>query len=245
MRRKNPRPRVRQQGSAMMETVMILPLVFVILGLVYFFGNAHQREQQHRILARYDVTRAANMVTPAAPESPVSLQTQQAALNELFLRNRATFVDIEWNGYVSPAGTTLGQWAYQYSQPTGDLATQLFASAPRGTKIKLLAEYTSNINLPEAVDGALLRRSVHPGPSWGFADGLTQDSDGQWIYDRNTRRYFVDRRLRDVFYDTFDRQLDNYTEPASRMVSLIRGMLYAYQPDYRGPTITYIQHQNP
>ncbi len=224
----------------MMETVMILPLVFVILGLVYFFGTAHQREQQQRILARYDVARVANRATPAAPEVPVSLQDQQPALNELFFRNRATFTHIDWEGYTSPAGTTLGQWAYQTSNATGELATHLFRHAPRGTRIKLQADYTSNINLPEAVDGPVLRRSVHPGPSWAFTDSIRQDAEGQWAYHLPSHHHHrVEARVRDVFYDSFDRQLDNYSEPASRMVSLVRGMLYAYHPGYRGPTVNY------
>jgi|GEM_PF-5255249 Flp pilus assembly protein TadG len=238
--RMNPSTRMRRhRGSAMFETVMVLPLVFVILGLVFFFGYAFQREQQQRILARYDAARVANRATPAPPQVPAGLEHPDA-MNELFFRNQAQFVDIDWETYRSPAGDALAGLAYQRSTATGELATDLFNNSPRGTRVKLKVDFTSSIRLPESVSGPMLRRSVHPGPAWAYTDSIRENEEGLWVYHRPSHHYMrVERRIRNVFYSDFDRQLDNFTEPATRMVSLIRGMLYAYEPGYRGPTVNY------
>lgn len=240
--------RRRHAGTAMLETVLVLPLVFVILGLVFFFGSAFEREQQQRILARYDVARASNQATPLAPATAAGLNGQEAAMNELFFEGHADFVDIDWDSYLSPAGQELIGLAANRSVPTGDLAAGIVNGAQRGTKIKLSVDFARSNRIFEAVNGPIRRRSVHPGPSWAYADAM-QQTDGvnlvtppltaNWVYHRTHHQLRAAVRVRDVFYLDYDRQLDNFAEPATHMVSLIRGMLYARQPGYRGPTVIF------
>lgn len=241
--------RRRQSGTAMLETVLVLPLIFVILGLVFWFGNAFEKEQQQRILARYDVARVSNMATPLAPETPAGLDGQRGAMTELYFDNRAEIVSVDWDGYASPAAGYLAGIAANQSTPTGDLASRIFGGARHGTKIKLLVEQEHNGSILEAVSGPLRRRSVHPGPSWAYADAMRQENESprvanppltaNWVYHRHGGYLRADSRVRDVFYPDFDRQLSDFPEPATRMVSLIRGMLYAHQPGYGGPTVNF------
>lgn len=238
----------RHSGTAMLETVLVLPLVFVILGLVFFFGNAFEREQQQRILARYDVARVANQATPLAPATPAGLNGQQDAMNELFFDGAADIVSVDWDGYISPGGQGLIELAANRSTPTGDLAAGIVNRAQQGTKIKLVVDFTRSNRIFEAVNGPIRRRSVHPGPSWAYADAMVESADGNvinppltanWMYDRNNNHLRAEASVRDVFYLDFNRQLDDFAEPATHMVRLIRGMLYANQPGYRGPTVFF------
>lgn len=241
--------RHKRSGTAMFETVLILPLIFVLLGLIFFFGEAFEREQQQRILARYDVARVANQMTPATPEQPLGLQNQQAELNELFFDNKADYTDIQWHNYTAPAIDQLNSLATNRSIPTGDLAWRTFRVAPAGTSIKLSLDFARSDTLPEAVKGSMVRTSTHPGPSWGYADAIqgvaspsllaTDFYQGRWVYERRSPVLDADRAIRDTFYKDFDQRLDDFSPPATRMVGLIRGLLYASEPGYRGPTVRY------
>jgi hypothetical protein len=233
----------------MFETVLILPLIFVMLGLIFFFGQAFEREQQQRILTRYDAARAVNRVTPAAPDMVLGLRNQQSQLNELFFNSKADIVGVDWDSYPSPAAEQLEALASNMSIPTGDLAWRIFNTAARGATVHLSVDFSRTDTLPEAVKGAMTRSSTHPGPSWAYADGLREIAtprvdavdvyQGRWVYDRDRSDISAEARIRDTFYADFDRQLDDFSPPATQMVGLIRGLLYSYQPGYGGPTVRY------
>lgn len=240
----------RQAGTAMLETVLVLPLVFMILGLIFFFGSAFEREQQQRILARYDVTRVANQATPLAPASVIGLDDQQPALNELFFDGRGDFVSVTRNA-------VLGSGAYgmiddvRFISPTpapGDVLELIVNRAQRGNRLKLVTDFTRTNRIFDAINGPTTHYSVHMGPSWAYADAMQETADGNlinppltasWVYARGKRPLSAETSIRDIFYADFNRQLDNFGEPATRMVRLIRGMLYANQPGYRGPTVHF------
>ena len=44
----------RCRGSAMTETVLVLPLIFIVLALLFFFGLAMTRLQRSSVTDRYE-----------------------------------------------------------------------------------------------------------------------------------------------------------------------------------------------
>lgn len=147
----------RRCGAAMVEFVMVIPLLATVLALTFWFGWSMVNQQHVRMADRYAVWRVL---------SQTGMPSNQQ-INEGLLASKGT--DIHTTSDSGPA-TVLQSYvdiASSQGDAAGTLANELvLARFPRGLRIELRAEFPSNVRLWQRFNGPIAGRHVRDGVQW-------------------------------------------------------------------------------
>ena len=196
------------RGTAMVEMIMVIPLLATIIGVTYFFGWSWLNQQQVRVVDRYLAWRSVyGGGTPT-----------QETLNSNFFDGRATVnsgnsIDIQSGRSVilDPSSTVL-QTSQDFldkvgasDQSAGGLATELLNQPwPGGHAAIVNAQFPSSIGLWNQYQGSITSRSGREGDEWRY------------------RQATQNRVIADYYFENLNSTMDGVGDPASPMAQMIK-----------------------
>ena len=213
---------------------MVLPLIFVVVSLLFFFGLNMARLQRTSVVDRYaavrEVTRAPG-------------PTSTSDLNEHFFRDEADDLQIDTvRAFPETTGTLLADAAYARTDDAGEYAEALLSDLPHGRRAEVAARHDTNVPLwSEFADTIERRHTVLNGP-WPYVNGVIDNNEwfdearNRWVSARGASRLYHSGTVRDQFYETFDEALEPFASTGNEVASDIRDW-YLRQPVYRGPQV--------
>ena len=231
------------------EMVLVLPLLFVILALLVFFGRGIVRVQHAQVMDRYEAWRqAAGAPGPAMGGTPSNEQ-----MNQLFFGSKADSIEYAGSRYFPSQAADqflheVAEWeldpASQFRlYDTGELRATVeavLASTDNGRTVAFKTQHTNRVPLWERFNGPIRHGHVRIGNDWAHVNGWSITAAGgagspqyrQWNrigpYGPNMLR-----PIADTHYPDLDSDLASLGNPLSEA---IRG-IYLSQPGYGGPNV--------
>lgn len=205
----------RATGSAVIEMVLVVPILGVFFALVFFFGWVMMHKQQVVVADRYAVwQRIDTGVWPSKDH-----------VNATSFQNRAIDVNLDhWPSGSPPADNLVAQ-ATDRSPQAGDFSTRLIGGDsgvfPSGRTADVKADFQAGRSFVQ-----FLERQMNQ-PSGGGAQYMGHHHSREGI---SWRRNEVNpwNTLRDVFYQDFDNALQQQqSTPAAQMAQMIRNLYLA------------------
>jgi len=249
-----PRIRSTRPGTAMMEFVLIVPLLAVILSLTFYTGRLILRSQHATVMARYETWRDAY-------DAPGP--TGQTDLNTAFFNDNAASIQHGGGarGFPMDALDDLVEDAARFSEDAGDFTETLLFRPPDGTQPRLSHAHGEGFtvthpgadnDLWRRIDGPINRAATRIGHAWPFTDDPRAGPD---TWDGGRAGDTIDHRRagRDAFYPDLDDELDALdgdapseyaSDPAGAQLAtdILAGFirsLYLHQPGYEGPLLNF------
>ena len=143
-----------RRGTALVEFVMILPLIALILGVVWFFGWSMMNQQHVRVSDRYAAWRRVR-------------GGGVRDLNDTFFDQRAINVDVDRRSGQTRTLHDLVSAAGDRGAMTELLAQELvLRRCPRGSGARVEAEFPTEVGLWKRLEGAIASRHVREGVEW-------------------------------------------------------------------------------
>jgi len=147
----------RRQGTAIVEFVMVLPLLAVVLALMFWFGKSMIYQQHVRMADRYAVWR-----TIAGAGMP-----DEQHLDEQLLAGKSVDMELEAHGGPNQALQGYVVATSDISQSAESLADRLFLNRfPRGFELKMTVDFPSDILLQKQFLGTIASAHVRDGVTW-------------------------------------------------------------------------------
>lgn len=202
----------RSRGSAMTETVLVLPLIFFILALLFFFGQAMTRWQRSSVTDRYEAWRQTQYAPgPGAEFAKRGFDFGSAdQLNQAFFGDNADRLDIaDRSGRINidePIDTVAEEVARtaapndvpDYDPASAEqLVRELHRRTPAWWRIDLSTEHTSDVPLYERFAGPVRHQSTRIDGDWSFATWLEQEAFADRAGRSESSERYIDRVLRD------------------------------------------------
>ncbi|GAB4107963.1 MAG: hypothetical protein Kow00105_12880 [Phycisphaeraceae bacterium] len=236
----------------MSETVLVLPLIFFVLALLFFFGQAMTRWQRLSVTDRYEAWRQTRYAPAPGVEFAKRFPEFGSGdqLNQTFFASNAdTLVITDRSGRINVnepidlISDETYQSAGSLDDPAYDPASaeamvrELHRYAPAWWRIDVSAEHESDIPLYQRFAGEVRHQSTRIDGDWSFATWIEQQHRG----DPDE----VDRILsEEVMFvgdsDDYD-QLRDFHE--LRPYALI-GIYYTYYEDLDAPLETLAESQD-
>lgn len=177
-RRPTPHRRRRARGTALIELVMIVPLIALIIGLTFFFGRAMVNQQHVRAAARYAAWRDLHnrsAVADGESGAPNVVHVDYDHLNQTFFDGEASDpgAGIRLH-YLSGPSETLEDYAVYaglndatIGQLTEELALRTW---PHGRGARVDAEFPSDVGLWNnlGLTGMMTGRTLRDGMEWRY-----------------------------------------------------------------------------
>ena len=198
MRLETRNPNSRRRGTAMIEFVLILPLLAVILGLTFFFGWALMHKHQVLVADRYSVWQKVETGTWPGTDD----------VNTRVFNRQAQGVNLaSADGVTQTVDDLVGEASDKGGPRTQTLAdTLLRENWPGGSSVEVVANFRSSWALWEKFGGQMHHSHAREGITWRRAD----------VAPWNT--------LRDEFYNDLDMQLQRVNPPGQNFAQMIRGL---------------------
>lgn len=240
----------RARGAAMIEGLLVLPIIMLMLSLAIYFGLSMQRFERTMMMDRYESWRGA--ARAPGPSAGTTADSSTLELRDTFFAGDNPSVGFEPSDYFPIEPTDdLRQAASSLNGGAATLMGQYFAQFPRGRSIRFSVTDQSGVALWDRLfPGALRHRHTKMDTDWKFFNHVVEgnrwydDRTGTWetVYDPR----FDDAEdglptmgpanaVRETFYADFDRRLDPYA--ASNPVAERVQEFYTYYPNYHGPTL--------
>jgi len=203
-RQQNSKPpgewRFGRRGTAMVEFVLVLPLLLTVLAATFFFGWAMMHKHQVSAADRYAVWRRVE--TGGWPS--------EDRINEVCFADRAKNVDLVSEAAVSQTARDLVDVAGQQGAPVEILAEELVIERyPGGKRARVSATFRHAMALWAKSAGTITHRHGREGVTW------RRDEVSCWA------------TLRDQYYSGLDGELLKVPAPANGMASMVRGLYLA------------------
>jgi hypothetical protein len=219
-------------GTAMMEMCLVLPLLFLIISFLFYFGRGLMRVQFAQVADRYVAWEQES------GRVPVVVGASGPALNDAFNDGAAASVaptlDADSGAFPADATNTLTNDGSNFSNDAHDLIAQSITDFPKGVSASLQTTYTSSIRLWQALEKPILHGHIREGNDWKFVNQFPAGAPvntpqlgsnlGPWMLQPATEKFFQD-------LDTQLKALGG-NPVASYLVNV-----YSGQPGYRGPTV--------
>jgi hypothetical protein len=233
------------RGSAMTETVLVLPLILVVLALLFFFGQAMTRWQRSSVTDRYEAWRQAQY----APGPGVSFNKDSRnfgpadLLNEAFFAGNADRLDVaDRAGRISideptdliaeetlfvASGTVIEGYEPAWAE---DYARELHRRLPAWWRIDLATEHESSVPLYQRFAGAVKHQHTLIDGDWSFATWVEQKYRGV--------RLDIDRVLtEDVYLNSHPKTRDGLIDLYNYRPYAITGIYHVYYEDPGEPLL--------
>lgn len=228
----------------MVETVIVLPFIFIILVLVLYLGWNFRRMQTTTNMDRYEVWR---QTTPGARGPAQNNIDQHAQLNEGF--HGHTGDEAERLSNALNRGRTDVPQAHRLLQ--GELVDESFAyyqdfldTHPTAIFERFDAQHDQVSPLLERTMSDTTRNPTghtRLDGDWRYGDGITYNREKQ-KWEPNGRRVVPGQPLREVFFVELDEGLTPYVA-TNPLAEAIRDF-YTRYPGYRGPEIPTTWNRN-
>jgi hypothetical protein len=216
------------RGSAMVETVLALPVVLFFLVVVIGFGIGLKRLSPLQNAARFDSWRAT---TPGAP-SPSDAQLAAAFYPK---DTPASLVRSNRDGSLSATVDDPVKNALFGDAQT--LATRLFDRFPRGSGSEFTVQHDSSLPILAQMGftNPVKRHAYRLDGDWRFVDGITHLGQPWATYADGWHPTSDGPRIAPDIQELFLSPLDDALPPAGGSLSDAIRALYLAYPDYRGP----------
>lgn len=145
------------RGTALAESVMVIPLLAIVLGLTFFFGWVMLNQQKLRQSARYTTWRRV------VRGSGISTRT----LNRTFFGDDAESVGISGSRVGEPTLLDYADALGAFSAQAGELAEATAVDEfPRGYSARVSAEFPTDVGLWRRFTGGIRARHSREGVEW-------------------------------------------------------------------------------
>jgi len=204
---RNPMPAHHAHGTALMEFLLVIPVLGGILALTMFFGWAMLHKHQIVTADRYAAWRRVETGSwPTTDE-----------INRGCLGGRARNVSVNGSGAGTQTPADLVDETGHYSDNGGRLADDLVVDLfPKGRRAQVTAQFPTHKAIWEAItDDRPTFRSHHS------REGITWRCDEARCWST----------LRDDFYHNLDEGLRSVPDPGDGMAGMIRSLYLAHWPD--------------
>lgn len=233
---RNPSPKTRshparrEAGGAMVETVLVMPLLVLILAFVIYFGRGVVRVQHAQVMDRYEAWRQANgHPSGPHPDTPQG----HTLMNQAFYDDNAEELRYgSSNFFPRDAQDDLIDAAEAFRLETGDLADEAFGRFPNGRSVWFEVQHREPVRAWRQFNGPIRHRHTRLDHTWRHANYWGNESEED-LRNGGTAMY---ASLRDVFYDDLDQELQDLANGGNDMARMVRH-LYLYYEGYRGPTV--------
>lgn len=183
----------RQHGTAMMETVLVLPLVFVILALLFFFGQSMTRLQRSSVTDRYEAWRQTQYGPgPGAEFGKLPSEFGDAdLLNQAFFAGNASELDVEDRAgriNVSEPTDIVASAAMSIASPSdipayspdvaGEMIEQRILHSPAWWRVGLATEHTSDVPFYQRFAGPIRHQHTVIDGDWSYGSWIEQLNQG-------------------------------------------------------------------
>jgi len=242
---------LRCRGAAMIEALLVLPLIMFVLSLVVYFGFAMERMQRGMMIDRYESWRGA--AKAPGPAVGVTAGASTRPLRELFFAGDDPTLGFDPTDFfpAEPSNALAGE-ASDESTGAGDLADQYFQDFPRGRSMRFfVSSPTGSALWEQLLPGSIPHRHTVMDTDWRFMNYVIENEE--WYDDRTrtTQPIRANARstrgqvtipsqtpsasVRETFYADYDRRLDPLRN-GNPLAERLQDFYLAY-PQYWGPTI--------
>lgn len=188
--------RLSRRGAAMIEFVMIIPMLAMIIGLTFFFGWTMANRLNVRESSRYASWRHVRT------EQPVGARK----LNDEFFDNRATNIGLRRGlgteatieDLIAAAGT-FGNLHAAFTDAV------IWNCGHQGRTVRVRARFPSDVGLYRRFQGRLSSYHSRDGRQWRRQDDLTPEEE-----------------VRDIFLSDLDNALKGLEAGGSRLAKVMR-----------------------
>lgn len=218
--------RRRGRGAAMIELVLVLPLLFVLLTLMFFFGRELVRMQHADSMNRYESWRQAEHATGPGGGGD--------ELNVLFFLGEARDVSLASRSWFPPEpGQMVRTAAGQRSADAERLVDEMLVTLPGGRQVRTTTEHADSLRVWEELQGPIREQHVRLANHWRFVNGIEWDAGSeQWRAAEPGVTH--DRLVEELFlYDGLSRPLEATDTQLARTLR----NLYLHVPGYSGPEV--------
>jgi hypothetical protein len=251
----------RFRGSAMTETVLVLPLVFFILALLFFFGQAMTRWQRSSVTDRYEAWRQTQYgVGPGVEFAKRGFDFGPGEqLNQAFFGDNADRLDVaDRSGRINVQEPVdiIAEDARQTAAPSDmpdydpasaeELVRELHDRAPAWWRIDLSTEHATDVPLYERFTGPVRHQSTRIDGDWSFATWLEQEAFRDRAGRTESSERYIDRVLHDdVLYSGDENDSDGLRDLHELRPQALFGIYYTYYEDADQPLETLADQGNP
>lgn len=177
----------------MMETVLVLPLVFVILALLFFFGQSMTRLQRSSVTDRYEAWRQTQYGPgPGAEFGKLPSEFGDAdLLNQAFFAGNASELDVEDRAgriNVSEPTDIVASAAMSIASPSdipayspdvaGEMIEQRILHSPAWWRVGLATEHTSDVPFYQRFAGPIRHQHTVIDGDWSYGSWIEQLNQG-------------------------------------------------------------------
>ncbi len=245
----------------MTETVLVLPLIFFILALLFFFGQAMTRWQRSSVTDRYEAWRQAQYAPgPGAEFAKRGFDFGSAdQLNQAFFGGNADRLDVaDRSGRVNidrpvdiiaeeARRTAMPSTSPDYDPASAEeLVRELHDRAPAWWRIDLSTEHTYDVPLYQRFAGPLRHQSTRIDGDWSFATWLEQEAYRDRAAHNESSERYIDRVLRDdVLYIGDENDSDGLRDLHELRPQSLFGIYYVYYDDADKPLEALADRGNP
>lgn len=233
----------RARGSAMLEMVLVMPVLLVILSLMILFGRQMVRLQRSAMMMRYEAFREVSYVQDTNFPRPSDAMSH-ISLNDAFFAGHAA--SIGHNQAASPVEcpSTAGlvDAASAVSTPAGNLAQAALEPLPKRHITRLTVNHTTGLPLWQPFMRTIHRSNTQADHSWRMANGLSLNAGnakqawpahGDWYY-AGPRAAPMMAAIRQEFLGTLDQKLGVMIDQGNTLANATAAACWA-EPSYRGP----------
>lgn len=184
----------RRRGAALIEFVVIVPLLATILGLTFFFGWAMKNQQRVKVASRYHTWRA--LYCGSYPKHPT--EGRHLTLNEMLFDNTAGGVGTGGGqGPIESLEELVESTAEKGGGAQNLAQTLVMEHCPRGRAGSVEAGFPTDVGIWERYRGPIYHRHTREGKEW---------RRGQFSYLEPIKDLFL-QELDDVILDIAHPQL--------------------------------------
>jgi len=243
----------RHHGTAMMETVLVLPLIFVILALLFYFGQNMTRLQRASVTDRYEAWRQTQYAPGPGAEFAKSPSEFGDAnlLNQAFFAGNASELSVEDRAgrvNVNEPTDLVAQAATDIAQPSdapaydpqiaGELVEQRNRRSPAWWRVDLATEHSTSVAFYQRFAGPIRHQHTVIDGDWSYGSWIEQLNRG----DRST----LGDTLQDHVYFTGDDDRfdgDNYQDLDDLRPHGVLGVYETFYTDF-DPALRALDEQN-
>ncbi|MEM1355977.1 MAG: hypothetical protein AAGH88_13975 [Planctomycetota bacterium] len=237
----NPKSNSRnRRGAVMVETVLIMPVLFVVFVLIFYLGWNIRRLEKTTQMDRYEAWRAA---MPGSPGPGHSHENGHEQMNDAFFTQDTsdTATRIGLNASIGRSQyeahdlllTQLTEEDFAYYQDFIDTHPATVYARFEATH-EPFSPMLTELGMSESTRNGTGFR-VRNG-DWRFADGIRFSSSRQ-EWEPGNRRITPNPALRNVFYAQFDEELDPLVGNQNPLADATQSLYLSY-PGYIGPRVT-------
>jgi len=176
-----------------METVLVLPLIFVILALLFFFGQSMTRLQRSSVTDRYEAWRQTQYAPgPGAEFGKLPCEFGDAdLLNQAFFASNASDLSVASRAgrvNVSEPTDIVADAATGIAPPSdipaydpvvaGEMVEQRHLRSPAWWRVDLATEHTSSVPFYQRFAGAIKHQHTIIDGDWSYGSWIEQINRG-------------------------------------------------------------------